>query len=145
MCNGSTSIVGKPHIVDRSGRRQLPVGIENFEDVLEGFTYVDKTLAACELMDRRGVTLYCRPRRFGKSIFLHMLQSFFEAPVEGYVPDRCVLFSGLAIAETDDPRYMEHCGAHPVIYLNLAGCGAGSYEATQAQIAQQMIDEYNRH
>ncbi len=131
--------------MDRSGRRQLPVGIENFEDVLRRFTYVDKTLALCELVDRGGVTLYCRPRRFGKSIFLHMLQSFFEAPVEGYVPYRRVLFSGLAIAETDDPRYMEHCGAHPVIYLNLAGCGAGSYEATQAQIAQQMIDEYNRH
>ena len=79
MCNGSVKAKGEPRIVDRSGRRQLPIGIESFEDVLRGFSYVDKSLAVVDLVDRRGVTLYCRPRRFGKSTFLRMLQCFFEA------------------------------------------------------------------
>ncbi len=81
MCNGSVRAKGEPRIVDRSGRRQLPIGIESFEDVLRRFTYVDKSLAVRDLVDRGGVTLYCRPRRFGKSTFLRMLQCFFEVPV----------------------------------------------------------------
>ncbi|MBO7675163.1 MAG: AAA family ATPase [Atopobiaceae bacterium] len=145
MCNGSASAEGVPNIVDRSGRRQLPVGIESFEDVLAGFAYVDKTLAVKDLVDRRGVTLYCRPRRFGKSTFLRMLQCFFEAPAEGWVPDRRGLFDGLAVAEGGDPWYMAHNCAHPVIYLNLADCGANSYDQTFNRIALQMADEYNRH
>lgn len=144
MSNGSVDIKGKPRIVDRSGRRQLPVGIESFEDVVARFVYVDKSLSVCDLVDRRGVTLYCRPRRFGKSIFLRMLQSFFEAPVDGYVPDRHHLFDGLAIAD-EDPRYGEECGRHPVIYLNLSDCGSESYESCIEQLSLQMTDEYNRH
>ncbi|MBR3326162.1 MAG: AAA family ATPase, partial [Atopobiaceae bacterium] len=145
MCNGSASAEGVPNIVDRSGRRQLPVGIESFEDVLRRFAYVDKSLAVRDLVDRGGVTLYCRPRRFGKSTFLRMLQCFFEAPAEGYVPDRRGLFDGLAIAEGGDPWYLGHNCAHPVIYLNLADCGANSYDQTFNRIALQMADEYNRH
>ena len=57
MCNGSVSAKGKPHIVDRVGRRQLPIGIESFEDVLRGFTYVDKSLVVKDLVDRRGAAL----------------------------------------------------------------------------------------
>ena len=144
MCNGSIKATGEPRIVDRSGRRQLPIGIESFEDVLRGFAYVDKSLAVADLVDRRGVTLYCRPRRFGKSTFLRMLQCFFEAPADGYTPDRRGLFDGLAISE-GDPRYMEECCVHPVIYLNLADCGASTYQQMYDQIALQMVDEYNRH
>ncbi len=145
MCNGSVAAKGVPNIVDRSGRRQLPVGIENFEDVLRRFAYVDKSLAVRDLVDRGGVTLYCRPRRFGKSTFLRMLQCFFEAPAKGYVPDRRGLFDGLAIAEDGDPWYLGHGCAHPVIYLNLADCGADTFEQVRDQIALQMVDEYNRH
>ncbi len=145
MCNGSVYATGKPRIVDRMGRKQLPVGIESFEDVLDRFTYVDKSLAVQELVNRGGVTLYCRPRRFGKSTFLRMLQCFFEAPMEGFVPDRHGLFDGLAISESDDPYYMAHNCAHPVIYLNLASCGANSYEDSIAKIAGAMAQEYVRH
>ena len=144
MCNGSVAAEGGPRIVDRVGRRQLPVGIESFEDVLRSFTYVDKTLAAADLIDRRGVTLYCRPRRFGKSTFLRMLQCFFEAPVEGYVPDRRGLFEDLAISDAD-PRYMQDCGTHPVIYLELASCAMQSFEDTRDAIALQLSGEFSRH
>ena len=145
MCNGSVHAKGEPRIVDKSGRRQLPVGIESFEDVLTRFTYVDKSLSVCELIDRGGVTLYCRPRRFGKSTFLRMLQCFFELPVDGFVPNRRGLFDGLAVSELDDPYYMgRHC-AHPVIYLNLARSGSDSYERTVERIAQAVAGEYVRH
>lgn len=143
MCNGSARVAGKPHIVDRAGRGQLPVGIESFEDVLRQFVYVDKTLAVKELIDRQGVTLYCRPRRFGKSTFLRMLQCFFEMPADG-IRGREELFEGLAIAESD-PRYMAECGAHPVIYLNLAGCGGTSFEETGSHIGRMVGREYVRH
>ena len=144
MCNGSVADKGKPNIVDRSGRHQLPIGIESFEDVLEEFTYVDKSLAVKELVDRRGVTLYCRPRRFGKSTFLRMLQCFFEAPRNAGQPTRKPLFDGLAISQ-DDRRYMDECSAHPVIYLNLSGCGAATYEQTLAKIASVVAAEFARH
>jgi hypothetical protein len=144
MCNGSVTEKGEPRIVDRCGRGLLSIGIESFEDVLRGFTYVDKSLAAGELVDRRGVTLYCRPRRFGKSTFLRMLQCFFECPAEGFVPDRRGLFDGLAISEAD-PRYMVECCAHPVVYLNLASCGADNLEDTTAKMAHAIADEYVRH
>ena len=91
-----------------------------------------------------GVTLYCRPRRFGKSTFLRMLQCFFECPEEGHVPDRRGFFDGLAIAG-DDPRYMGECCAHPVIYLNLASCGASSYEETMEKVSSVVASEYARH
>ena len=145
MCNGSVAAKGIPNIVDRSGRHQLPVGIESFEDVLRRFIYVDKSLAVRDLVDRGGVTLYCRPRRFGKSTFLRMLQCFFECPVEGFVPNRHGLFDSLAIAENDDPWYMEHNCMHPVIFLNLASCGADTIEGTMAKIANAIAHEYTRH
>ena len=143
MCNGSVKVKGEPRIVDRSGRRQLPIGIESFEDVLSSFVYVDKSLAVAELVDRRGVTLYCRPRRFGKSTFLRMLQCFFDTTPDEDSSKRRNLFSDLAIAD-GAPRYMEECGTHPVIYLNLASCGANSFEGTLAKIANVVAREYAR-
>ena len=145
MCNGSVAATGKPRVVDKTGRRQLPVGIESFDDVLRRFVYVDKSLAVRDLVLRGGVTLYCRPRRFGKSTFLRMLQCFFEAPAEGFVPDRSGLFEGLAISDDADPLYMEQSCAHPVIYLNLAGCGDTTYEGAMSKIAGVVAQEYARH
>lgn len=142
MCNGSVKS-GAPRIMDKSGRRQLPVGIESFDDVLESFTYVDKSLAIKDLVDRRGVTLYCRPRRFGKSTFLRMLQSFFDVPTEGELPEHKSRFEGLAIAD-DEPRYMDEYGRHPVIYLNLASCGATSYEDALLKLSTVVATEYSR-
>ena len=143
MCNGSVTATGTPHIVDKTGRRQLPVGIESFEDVLEGFAYVDKSLAVRDLVDRRGVTLYCRPRRFGKSTFLRMLQCFFDVDPSKDARGRKELFGDLAIAG-GEARYMEECGTHPVIYLNLASCGAETFEQTLSKIAAVMAGEYAR-
>ena len=144
MCNGSALTQGMPRIVDNAGRGIMPVGIESFVDVLRRFVYVDKTLVVRDLVDGGGVTLFCRPRRFGKSTTMRMLRAFFELSVEGFVPDNRGLFENLAIWDEDE-RYRAECGAHPVIYLSLGGCGRGSYEDTLAGIAQQMADEVVRH
>lgn len=71
-------------IVDRTGRRLLPIGSEDFAEVVTEHVYVDKTSLICDLLDSSyKVTLLCRPRRFGKSLAMRMLQCFFETPVGG--------------------------------------------------------------
>ncbi len=64
----------------KTGKKKLPVGIENFEEIrMKGFYYVDRTRLIRELLENWGkVTLFTRPRRFGKSLNMSMLKSFFE-------------------------------------------------------------------
>ncbi len=144
MCNGSASATGDARVVDRLGIGSLPIGIESFADVARNFVYVDKTLLAAELIDRRGVTLFCRPRRFGKSTALRMLQCFFEAPVDDWIESDPSLFDGLAISEGEE-RHLAQQGAHPVIYLGLNSCGGDTWEAMRASVARIVADEFGRH
>jgi hypothetical protein len=74
MCNGSVTAKGTARIADRRGKGIVPIGIESFADVMARHVYVDKTRVVVDLVDRGGVTLFCRPRRFGKSLLLRMLQ-----------------------------------------------------------------------
>ena len=91
-------------------KKKLPIGIENFEEIrTKGFYYVDKTGLIKELLENWGkVTLFTRPRRFGKSLNMSMLKSFFEI---GTGP---ALFDGLKITEEKElcKKYM---GKFPVI------------------------------
>lgn len=144
MCNGSALTEGKPHIVDNTGDRILRTGTESFEDMVERYVYVDKTLLVRDIMDGSGITLFCRPRRFGKSTAMRMLQCFFEQGVKGYIPDRRHLFDNLAVAGAGE-RINRERGAHPVIYLSLGGCALGSCQKTVSRIAQQVAAEYQRH
>jgi hypothetical protein len=144
MCNGSVGARGPANIVDRRGAGIVPIDIESFADVVRSFVYVDKTMLAAELIDRRGVTLFCRPRRFGKSTTLRMLQCYFEAPVEGWVEGDPGLFDGLAIAGAGD-YYASERGSHPVVYLGLNSCGGTTWEAMRASIARVVADEFGRH
>ncbi|MFI3200271.1 MAG: AAA family ATPase, partial [Eubacteriales bacterium] len=104
--------------------KPLPIGIDNFEEIIQlGCYYVDKTLLIKTLLDTTSkVTLFTRPRRFGKSLNLSMLQYFFEKNVPSDVPsngtlDRSVLFQGLKIASAGE-KYQAHMGKYPVIMLN---------------------------
>ena len=98
MCNGSVEGAGAPHIVDNRGKKALPIGVENFDAVVRTGVYVDKTLLIRDLLDtvQGSTTLFCRPRRFGKSLAMRMLQCFFEAPVDGMIPSKRHLFENLA-------------------------------------------------
>lgn len=105
-------------------KRKLPIGIENFEQIIkDDFYYVDKTGLISELLRNWGmVNLFTRPRRFGKSLNMSMLEHFFS--VEG---DKSI-FDGLKISK-DKELCEEYMGKHPVISISLKGINAASYEA----------------
>lgn len=146
MCNGSATATGAPHIVDNAGRKMLPIGVESFEDVVESGVYVDKTLLVRDLLSKvpGSVTLFCRPRRFGKSLAMRMLQCFFEAPVEGYVDNRRHLFENLSVWNAGE-EYRAEQGAHPVIYLSLGSVHGATWDESRDLIAQLVAAEYVRH
>lgn len=104
-------------------KKKLPIGIENFEEIrTKGFYYVDKTGFIKELLENWGkVTLFTRPRRFGKSLNMSMLKSFFE------LDGRKEIFEGLEISKEVSlcEKYM---GKFPVISVSLKGINADSYE-----------------
>ena len=104
-------------------KRKLPIGIENFEQIIkDDFYYVDKTGLISELLRNWGmVNLFTRPRRFGKSLNMSMLEHFFS--VEG---DKSI-FDGLKISK-DKKLCEEYMGKHPVISISLKGINAASYE-----------------
>ncbi|MBQ9003367.1 MAG: AAA family ATPase, partial [Eggerthellaceae bacterium] len=141
--------ISSGRIIDNAGRKALAIGVEDFERLIGSYVYVDKSLLARELIDRRefGATLFCRPRRFGKSLAMRMLQCYFEAPVEGAsvpIPDRSALFDGLAIMQAGE-RYTREQGAHPVVYLNLGGAHGMTWEEVSSSIASYMAGECKRH
>ena len=105
-------------------KRKLPIGIENFEQIIkDDFYYVDKTGLISELLRNWGmVNLFTRARRFGKSLNMSMLEHFFS--VEG---DKSI-FDGLKISK-DKKLCEEYMGKHPVISISLKGINAASYEA----------------
>lgn len=146
MCNGSVEGAGAPHIVDNRGKKALPIGVENFDAVVRTGVYVDKTLLIRDLLDtvQGSTTLFCRPRRFGKSLAMRMLQCFFEAPVDGMIPSKRHLFENLAIWAQDE-YYRSEQGAHPVIYLTLGGANGASWEEVRRRIANAVAGEYERH
>ena len=115
-------------------KKKLPIGIENFEEIrTKGFYYVDKTGLIRELLENWGkVTLFTRPRRFGKSLNMSMLKSFFE-------PDgRKEIFEGLEISK-ENLLCEEYMGKFPVISVSLKGIDAGSFN-TARELAVQIIN-----
>lgn len=114
-------------------KRKLPVGIENFEQIFkDDFYYVDKTGLISELLRNWGmVNLFTRPRRFGKSLNMSMLEHFFS--IEG---DKSI-FDGLEISK-DKKLCEEYMGKYPVISISLKGINAASYD-TAFQLAVKTI------
>ncbi len=126
--------------MERAGKtKKLPVGIESFEKIRrEGFYYVDKSAMIRDLLDKWGeVNLFTRPRRFGKSLNMSMLKSFFEVGC-----DRS-LFDGLQISE--EPELCgEYMGRFPVIFISLKGIHGNDYTAARAMICSVIGNEAMR-
>jgi hypothetical protein len=106
--------------------KKLPIGIENFEKIrTQGFYYVDKTGMIIDLLHNWGeVNLFTRPRRFGKSLNMNMLKTFFELGCKKE------LFDGLKIAKEKE-LCDEHMGQYPVISISLKGVDALNYQAAR--------------
>ncbi len=116
-------------------KKKLPIGIENFEELRkEDFYYADKTGLIVELLQNWGaVNLFTRPRRFGKTLTMSMLEHFFS--LDG---DKSI-FDGLEISK-EASLCEEYMGKYPVVSISLKGIDARSYE-TAYQMAVQVIIE----
>ena len=116
-------------------KKKLPIGIENFEELRkEDFYYADKTGLIVELLQNWGaVNLFTRPRRFGKTLTMSMLEYFFS--LDG---DKSI-FDGLEISK-EASLCEEYMGKYPVVSISLKGIDARSYE-TAYQMAVQVIIE----
>lgn len=122
------------------GKWMLPVGIESFEEIRKiGFYYIDKTKLIEQLLQNWGkVNLFTRPRRFGKTLNMSMLKSFFEIGT-----DR-TLFEGLDIAKNKE-LCENYLGKYPVIFLSLKDVDGLSFEETKARLIQLIGVEADRH
>lgn len=121
-------------------KKKLPIGIENFEKLRKnGYYYVDKTGLICELLQNLAeVTLFTRPRRFGKSLTMSMLKCFFE------LDGNKEIFKGLEVME-ESGLCEEYMGKFPVISLSLKDIDAESYETAFAMAAMLVNEEAGRH
>ena len=125
-----------------TGYRPLPIGIEDFKElVMKNYYFVDKTLMIKELIDIKSkVTLFTRPRRFGKTLNMSMLRRYFEKSPE----DNAVLFDGLDILYAGE-EYRKYMGKYPVISISLKSMKQPSYEKAFWQFKDIIIDEFCRH
>lgn len=129
-------------------RKPLPVGVENFEMlVTRGYFFIDKTWLIKDLLDQKStVNLFIRPRRFGKTLNMSMLQYFFEDERErdGSKKDNQALFDGLAIMDAGEP-YLSHMGKYPVISLTLKEASQPNFQTSYTLLTYEIAREYDRH
>ena len=119
---------------------KLPVGIENFEEIRKlGFYYIDKTRLIEQLLQGWGkVTLFTRPRRFGKTLNMSMLRSFFEKGTDK------TLFEGLYISGNKE-LCDEYMGKYPVIFLSFKGVDGLDFTTARRMLCAILKDELDRH
>ncbi len=122
--------------------KPLPIGVDNFKDIiLNNYYYVDKTLLIKDIIDSKGkVNLFTRPRRFGKTLNISMLQHFFENAKD----DNEHLFKDLKIMSQGD-KYISQMGQYPVINLSLKSAKQPTFELAYISIIRRIADEFRRY
>lgn len=133
----------KRNTQDLSVKKQkpLPIGISNFKMAVKEYYYVDKTLLIRDFLDNRPmVSLFTRPRRFGKTLNMDMLRVFFEKTEE----DTSVYFKDKLIWQCGE-EYISHQGKYPVIFLTFKDIKCSSWEETFGFICALIAEEYQRH
>ncbi len=123
-------------------RKPLPIGVDDFKKLIDtGYYYVDKTLFIKDLIDLKGeVTLFTRPRRFGKTLNMSMVRYFFEKSET----DQTYLFEGMKILEAGE-KYTGEMGKYPVITLSLKSMKQASYADAFYCLKEEVAREYKRH
>lgn len=119
--------------------KKLPLGIENFEEIrTQGFYYVDKSMLISDLLNGWGkVNLFTRPRRFGKTLNMSMLKSFFEIGSDSQ------LFDGLAITKEKE-LCEEYMGKFPVVFISLKDLGGLTYQDAERGLVNVIAQEVSR-
>ena len=135
---GRRSVV-KPAV--SSVRKPLPIGVSDYRDACKNYYYVDKTLMIKEFLDERPkVSLFTRPRRFGKTLNMDMLRTFFEKATE----DTSVYFRDKKIWSCGE-SYLAHHRKYPVIFLSFKDVKYASWEETYQTLQKLIAQEFRRH
>ena len=128
--------------------KKIGIGYENYKQFTDqNLYYVDKTLLVQDVLEKGGaVTLITRPRRFGKTLALSMLRTFFELEYDrdGNVIDKRRYFEGRKIMDAGD-EILSKMGQYPVINLSLKGAKQPDFQSSFLAIRREIISEYNRH
>ena len=119
----------------------LPIGISDYRRAVTDYYYVDKTLLIKEFLDERAqVSLFTRPRRFGKTLNMDMLKTFFETSEE----DTSIYFSDKNIWKCGQ-KYRDYQGKYPVIFLTFKDIKHKNWEDSLRNIASVLSGEFLRH
>ncbi|MBO4556950.1 MAG: AAA family ATPase [Elusimicrobiales bacterium] len=122
--------------------RPLAIGTDIFTD-MPGSYYVDKTLLAKDIIDSTTkVILFTRPRRFGKTLNMTMLQTFFEIPIDG--KETSHYFKDLEIWQQGE-KYRAEQGKYPVIFITFKDTKCAAYQDTITEIKKKIANEFGRH
>ena len=129
-------------------KKQIAIGVEDFKEIIDkGSYFVDKTLIIKKLIESQAkVTLFTRPRRFGKTLNQFMIRRFFEDEIteKGEKVDNGYLFDGLAVTECGE-EIMQHHQQHPVIFLTLKSAKQPTYALAYMELKKRISEEYKRH
>lgn len=122
-------------------RKPLPIGISDYVRAQSDYYYVDKTMLIKDFLDQKSlVSLFTRPRRFGKTLNMDMLRVYFENVDEDtskYFKDKNIWKCG--------ENYRMHQGKYPVIFLTFKDVKFDSWKATVEKIKSLLQEEYGRH
>ena len=129
-------------------RKKIGIGYEEYKRLIDDSCYyVDKTLLVRDVLEKGGmVTLFTRPRRFGKTLALSMLRTFFEAEIgsDGKPIDNSRYFSGMKIMGCGD-EVLSRLGKHPVIKLSLKSAKQNDFRTSILRLRDQIVAEFLRH
>ena len=128
--------------------KKISIGVEDFKEIIDKDGYfVDKTLMIKKLIESQAkVTLFTRPRRFGKTLNQFMIRRFFEdeRSEKGEKVDNGYLFEGLKIAECGE-EILKHQQQYPVIFLTLKSAKQPTYALAYMELKKRISEEYKRH
>ncbi|MCD8307995.1 MAG: ATP-binding protein [Clostridia bacterium] len=127
--------------MDENLKASIPVGIEDYTELVTKFHFIDKTLLIKEMVDNpTKVYLLTRPRRFGKTLNLSMLKTFYEKTTE----DTSVYFKDMKIWQCGD-KYTSRQGKYPVIFFTFKNVKADTWATSYSKFKSMIAGEYARH
>jgi len=128
--------------------KKIGTGYEDYKRFIdEDMYYIDKTMLVNDIVEKGGeVTLFTRPRRFGKTLALSMLRTFFELEYDnnGNVVDKNRYFEGMQVMNAPD-KILSMMGKYPVIKLSLKSAKQPDFREAALQLRDEMISEFDRH
>ena len=128
--------------------KKIGIGYENYKEFIdEDIYYIDKTMLINDIIEKGGkVTLFTRPRRFGKTLALSMLRTFFELEYdpEGKLVDKSRYFKNMKIMDADE-KILAKMGQYPVIKLSLKSARQPDFKNAILQLRDEIVAEFVRH